>query len=174
MIASIAITPPSAEDAGCSASFAVEASGAYPMPGADVDNYVYSGQYTQYRYSATPVAGWLFLHFKVEYDDHYKWQDLIAGTSGEETRTHSTIVSEGTQAWTWVDAISRSSNPFVEDELHTEWVNANTGDVFYITDDSRTIKSVVAVFVRDLPHGPILCNQSGVMLCNQSGALLWN
>ena len=168
------ISPAEAADAGCTAAIAVDSSGQYPMPGADVGRDIVTGSYTQYAYSATPASGWLFLHFEVTYEDRHSWQDIPAGTSGEDTRTRTDTIVSGTLPWTWGDVLNRSRNPCVEDSLHWEYVGEG-GETYYIMEDSRTIKSVVAVFVRKpLPSGPILCNHSGVLVCDASGSLLWH
>lgn len=167
------ISPAAAADAGCTAEIAVGSSDQYPMPGADVGHDIVTGSYTQYAYSATPAAGWSFLHFEVTYEEHSSWQDIQAGTSGEDTQTITDRIGAGTQTWTWDDVINRSRNPCVEDSLHWEYVDEG-GETIYIAEYSRTIKSVVAVFVSTLPHGDILCNQSGVLVCNSAGQLLWN
>ena len=172
MAIQITISPPAAADAGCTAESAVAETGSYPMPGADVGNATVSGSYTRYSYSATPSAGWVFLHFAVTYEDYYKEVDG-SGHTREETREYAVDAPEGSRAWTWDDVVTRSSNPYVEDSLHWE-LRTEGGDLLVTTDDTRTIKSVVAVFARALPHGPILCNHSGVLVCNQSGDLLWH
>ena len=168
------ISPAAAADAGCTAEITVDSHGAYPMPDADVGHDIVTGSYTKYAYSAAPVAGWMFLHFEVTYDERHSWRDVPTGTSGADTRTITGETASGTRPWTWYDAIGRSRNPCVEDSLHWEYVD-DGGMLYYIDESSRIIKSVVAVFVRDsLPSGPILCNRSGVLVCNRSGNLLWH
>ena len=45
----------------------------------------------------------------------------------------------------------------------------------HIVTHRCTFTAIAAVFgAAPLPHGPILCNRSGVLVCNRSGNLLWH
>jgi len=172
----INITPSAAADAGC-AGFATQvASGSIPLdPSYAGEGAEASGTWIQYNFDAIAAAFWLT---PLTCHVFYEIEETITQSPSYEpetiTRTHDVYAAHGTRAPVDDDFWADNANPYIEYNAVYKLFDANDGHLIAQLTRVKRITKIVFTFARNLPHGSIFCNQSGVMVCNSAGSLLWN
>ena len=188
-MATITILPEAAAQAGCGISTDVIRSGPWPF-----DPEVFwscSGEYAQRSITATFASLWGYCNVVVTCRHHGTDRQKRGGgqegyieTPFDYTDTYGSIsLFPGSETFTpsSVDDYSPpQATPFparyvASGSYSWAWGGDSEAAALIKNDGVVEIVSIVATFIRrDLPHGPILCNRSGVLVCNHSGELLWH
>ena len=123
-----------------------------------------TGTFTIPRLVATAGAAWRFSHWLVS--AHLYYHEVLSDGTVSENESDETFEID--------------SNPSEDTPAYGEFdYTINFGPQFgpddHVVTQRRTFTAIAAVFgAAPLPHGPILCNRSGVLVCNHSGELLWH
>ena len=117
-----------------------------------------TGTFTIPRLVATPGAAWRFSHWLVS----------------AHVYMHETFPQDPDFDTEFDESFEITSNPSEDIAAHGEHDYTITLGADRTYTARRTFTAIAAVFVASLPHGPILCNRSGVLVCNSSGSLLWH
>lgn len=193
-MAAITILPEAAAQAGCSAELIQFASGDYPIPPHAPQIYDESGEWLQFKIKAGFVGLWRSCSVTIGSRVYGVYKQRAHDAAGQVYYSEQPFDFPNTQFLTYLSpdddeftprAMTADDDRFENDvalELLVNgsmrrWSSHDVEDGYFLFDNYCTteIASVVVKFYgQDIPHGPILCNSSGVLICNHSGSLLWH